>query len=290
MSNVNPIEAQYRKYKTRLVPFAYNIIGDSLAAEDVVQEILNTYFLNDHAHIQEPDKYLMRSVINRSINAKKSINVKKQQYIGQWLPVPVHTDEEIYRGIDKRHILDYSLLVLLEKLNPRERAVFILKESFDFEHGEIAEVLEITAENSRQLYKRGRQKLETGGLIKPSADKVTTDVTLKNLTEAILRADIENVKALLSAHVQSYSDGGDMKAARNIIVGRDHVSKFIKALWGKYFHPGTVVTSEKLNHSPALVFRLGDLIYRCILFDMHDGVIANVYIITNPSKLRALIK
>lgn len=290
MKTANPIEAQYREYRTHLVPYAYSIIGDSLAAEDVVQEILNSYFLNDHAHIQQPDKYLMRSVINRSINAKKSIRAKRQQYIGQWLPVPVHTDEEIYRGIDKRHILDYSLLVLLENLNPRERAVFILKESFDFEHAEIAEVLEITVENSRQLYKRGKQKLKTGDLIKSSADRITTNATLKKLTEAILQADIEQVKALLSAHVQSHSDGGDMKAARNIIVGRDHVSKFIKALWGKYFHPGTVVTSEKLNHSPALVFRLGDLIYRCIVFDIHDGVIANVYIITNPSKLRSLIK
>jgi RNA polymerase sigma-70 factor (ECF subfamily) len=289
MKNANSIEAQYRKYRTQLVPYAYNIIGDSLAAEDVVQEILNTYFLNDRAHIQDPDRYLMRSVINRSINAKKHISAKKQQYIGQWLPVPVHTDEDIYKGMDKQHILDYSLLVLLERLNPRERAVFILKESFDFEHSEIAEVLEITTEHSRQLYKRGRQKLESGGL-KPSPQNVKTDATVKKLTDAILRADVENVKALLAADVQSYSDGGDVKAARNIIVGGDHVSKFLKALYSKYFHPGTIVTSEELNHSPALVFRIGDLIYRCIMLDIHDGVIENVYIISNPSKLRSLVK
>jgi RNA polymerase sigma-70 factor (ECF subfamily) len=284
-----PIEAQYQKYKAQLVPYAYSIIGDSLAAEDVVQEILNTYFLNDHEHIQDPDRYLTRSVINRSINAKKSMQARKKQYIGQWLPVPIHTDESIYKEIDKRRILDYSLLVLLERLNPKERAVFILKESFDFEHSEIAEVLQITVENSRQLYKRARQKLESGGL-KASADKVTADATLKKLTEAILRADVENVKALLAAQVQSYSDGGDMKAAPNIIVGRDNVSKFLKALYGKYFHDGTVVTSEELNHGPALVFRLGNLIYRCVMFGVRDGVIENVYIMNNPAKLRALVK
>jgi RNA polymerase sigma factor (sigma-70 family) len=283
------LEAQYEKYKTKLVPFAYNIIGDSLAAEDVVQEILNTYFLNDRAHIQEPDKYLMRSVINRSINAKKSIQVTKKQYIGQWLPVPIHTDESIYRDIDRHRILDYSLLVLLEKLNPKERAVFILKESFDFEHSEIAEVLQISVENSRQLYKRARQKLESGGL-KASGDKVTADATIKKLTEAILRADVENVKALLAAHVQSYSDGGDMKAAPNIIVGAENVSKFLKALYGKYFHAGTVITLQELNHTPALVFRLGNIIYRCILFEVVNGAIENVYIIVNPAKLRGLTK
>src|SRR5688572_192754 len=285
----SPFEAQYQKYRAKLVPFAYNIIGDSLAAEDVVQEILNTYFLNNHDHIQDPNRYLMRSVINRSINAKKSIQVRKKQYIGQWLPVPIHTDESIYKEIDKRHILDYSLMVLLERLNAKERAVFILKESFDFEHSEIAEVLQITVENSRQLYKRARQKLESGGL-KAAGDKVTADTTVKKLTEAILRADIENVKALLAAQVQSYSDGGDMKAAPNIIVGRDNVSKFLKALYGKYFHAGTVVTSEELNYGPALVFRLGNLIYRCVMFDVRDGMIENVYIIVNPAKLRALVK
>lgn len=284
-----PIETQYRKYKAQLVPYAYNIIGDSLAAEDVVQEILNIYFLNPHDQIQNPDGYLMRSVINRSINAKKSIQVRKKQYIGQWLPVPIHTDESIYKEIDRRHILDYSLLVLLERLNPKERAVFILKESFDFEHSEIAEVLEITVENSRQLYKRGRQKLESGGL-KPAGDKVTVDATLKKLTEAILRADVENVKALLAEQVQSYSDGGDMKAAPNVIVGRDNVSKFLKALYGKYFHAGTVITVEELNHAPALVFSLGNLIYRCLLFDVRDSVIENVFIIVNPAKLRGLVK
>lgn len=283
-----PIQAQYQKYRTLLVPYAYNIIGDSLAAEDVVQEILNTYFLNDREHIMDPDRYLVRSVINRAINAKKSIRARKKHYIGQWLPVPVHTDESVYREIDKRRILDYSLLVLLERLNPKERAVFILKESFDFEHSEIAKVLEITVENSRQLYKRGKLKVESGGL-KASSNRVIVDATLKKLTEAILRADIESVKALLAAQVQSHSDGGDMKAARKIILGRANVSKFLKALYGKYFHPGSVVTYEELNHSPALVFRIGDLIYRCMLFDVRDGIIENVYIITNPAKLRSLV-
>ncbi|HEX5171854.1 MAG TPA: sigma-70 family RNA polymerase sigma factor [Cyclobacteriaceae bacterium] len=284
-----PTEAQYQKYKAQLIPYAYNIIGDSLAAEDVVQEILNTFFLDDHAHIQNPDGYLVKSVINRSINAKKSIRVRKKQYIGQWLPVPFHTDDSIYRDIDKRRILDYSLLVLLERLNPRERAVFILKESFDFEHSEIADVIQITVENSRQLYKRARKKLESGGL-RAAADKVSTDATLTKLTDAILRADVENVKALLAADVQSHSDGGNIKAAPNVIVGRDNVSKFLQALYGKYFHPDTVVTTEEFNHSPALIFRLGHSIYRCIMLDVRDNLIENVYIIVNPAKLRALGK
>ncbi len=137
MTNVDSNRNTVPKTQDATVSLRCNIIGDSLTAEDVVQEILNACFLNDRTHIEDPDRYLMRSVINRSINARKPIKARKQQHIGQWLPVPVHTDEEIYSGIDKHQILEYSLLMLLEKLNARERAVFILKESFNFDHGEI---------------------------------------------------------------------------------------------------------------------------------------------------------
>jgi RNA polymerase sigma factor (sigma-70 family) len=281
------MDQQYKKYRATLVPYAYNITGDLPAAEDVVHEVLNSYFMNDRKDIESPEKYLMRAVINRSINAKKSIDSMKRNYIGQWLPVPVNTEESIYKEIDKQSILDYSLLVLLEKLNPKERAVFILKESFDFDHRDIAEILDITAESSRQLYKRGREKLQS---VRRNLTPVRTaaNSTLKQLTEAILSADVESVKALLSADVQSYSDGGDIKAARNIIVGRDNVTKFLQALYGKYFHPDTVVTAEEFSLMPALIFRREGIVYRCVLFDIADGVIENVYILTNPLKLRAL--
>jgi RNA polymerase sigma factor (sigma-70 family) len=281
------LESVYQQYQAELFPYAYNIIGDSLAAEDVVQEILNFYFLNSNEHVQNQKSYLIRSVINRSINTKKSIQVDKK-YIGHWLPVPMHTEDNIYREIDKNPILNYSLLVLLERLNPKERAVFILKESFDFAHSEIAEVLGSTVENSRQLYKRARQKLELEEG-KSFNSKNKHDAILNQLTDAILNADIEKVKQLLSDNVQSLSDGGyTMRAAPNIINGKENVSRFLRAMYGKYYLEGSAATFEELNHSPAIVFRVNNVIYRCIIFDISDGVIENVYIIVNPDKLRAL--
>lgn len=280
------LEVKYTQFRTRLVPYAYSIIGDSMAAEDVVQEILNKYFLNPNSLVDNPDSYLLRSVINRAINARKSIQISKK-YIGHWLPVPVHTDERVYRDADKKQILDYSLLVLLERLNPKERAVFILKESFDFEHSEIAETLGTTVENSRQLYKRGREKLGSG-IRKTSGNADGDAVTVRKLTDAILDADVERVKALLAADVRSVSDGGEMKAAPNIILGRDNVTKFLKAVYGKYYHPDSRITFEELNHCPAVVYRIGDVIYRCLICETKAGVIENIYIIVNPAKLRGL--
>ncbi|HET6541319.1 MAG TPA: sigma factor-like helix-turn-helix DNA-binding protein, partial [Chryseolinea sp.] len=144
---------QLHHYQAMLLPFAYNVTGDFMAAEDIVQEVLNQHFLNSRDHIENPDHYLIRSVINRAINQKNLLRNKMEQYPGRWLPAPVVTEEGIYAGADRARILHYSLLVLLERLNAKERAVFILKETFDFTHEEIAEILNINTEHSRQLFK-----------------------------------------------------------------------------------------------------------------------------------------
>ncbi|NJM26961.1 MAG: sigma-70 family RNA polymerase sigma factor, partial [Bacteroidia bacterium] len=202
------VDSELRDYHRRLLPFAYNIVGDSQEAEDVVQEVLNHFFMADHSHVHDPVSYLTRSVINRSINARKRIQAQKQNYRGHWLPVPVATDEAVYADIDKARIVSYSLLLLLECLNPRERAVFILKESFDFAHDEIAALLDITPENARQLYKRAKLKLEPDkvNVVASRADQTTL---LRELTEAMIAADVNRIKQLLADDVLSVSDGGN---------------------------------------------------------------------------------
>src|SRR6266516_2557937 len=148
IADTKVVESQFAEFQSALLPFAYNILGDSMEARDVVQEILNHYFLSDTDHIQNPKAYLVRSVINKSITEKKRIQTEKKKYLGEWLPVPVNQEAGIYQLADRDRIINYSLLVLLERLNPKERAVFILVETFDFSHKEVAEVLNTTVENS----------------------------------------------------------------------------------------------------------------------------------------------
>src|SRR5690349_6478268 len=219
-----------QSWQAVLFPYSYNIIGDSQAAEDVVQEVLNNHFMNPVDTIQNQHGYLIRSVINRSINEKKKIQSKKIDYPGPWLPSPIVTDEHVYKAIDRNKILHYSLLVLLEHLNPKERAVFILKETFDFSHEEIAEWMEIEIDHSRQLLRRAKQKLE------PDMNTIRVPNTkaeeiISGLEEAILHADIEKVKQLLTAEVRTLSDGGPhTSASRNPIVGKENVFKLLKAI------------------------------------------------------------
>ncbi len=284
--SVKDISFRFDQQQSRLIPLAYNVLGDMQEARDVVQELLNHYFMSPTEHIENHDAYLTRSVINRAINAKKKIKVRRENYKGMWLPTPVLTEDDVYRSVDKRYILNYSLLVLLEHLTPRERAVFILKESFDYQHADIAAILELREDYCRQLFRRARKKLDTRRPVERRTE--TEDETIKELTGAIMQGNIERVKQLLSADVNSMSDGGNHRTAMNIIAGRDRVSRFLAAMYSKYFLSGSEVIHTTINHLPALVFHRSGEIYRCIVFETHKNTVKNVFIVVNPEKLSDL--
>ena len=143
------LEAQYEKYKTKLVPFAYNIVGDSLAAEDVVQEILNTYFLNDSAHIQEPDKYLMRSVINRARSRARRRG--RETAALSWV-APNPSVEDTYSSPD--------LLRLVAELPVQQRAAVYLVYWEDLAPVEAARVMGVRPGTLRRYLHDARHRLE----------------------------------------------------------------------------------------------------------------------------------
>lgn len=279
---------EFERYQSLLFPFAYNITGDYLASEDIVQEVLNNHLLTKNAEIQNPRHYLIRSVINRAINEKQLLRTRMEQYPGRWLPAPMITAETIYQAADREHIIQYSLLVLMEQLNPKERAVFILKETFDFTHEEIADALNIKPEHSRQLLKRSKEKIQEQERT-ATLDNNTRNL-LSELANAILTADIDKAKSLLANDVQCISDGGPtISASRNVLIGPDHVSKLLKAIYGKYLVPRTKTEFCEINHSPAILFSLNGQVYRCIVLHIVDGIVIKVFIILNPDKLKQLV-
>ena len=129
-----------------LFPYAYNILGSVEDAKDAVQDVLYKHFSDRQKTVEHEKAYLIKAVINQSINLKEKN--KRIQYGDEWLPEPIAT-EASDKATDLNDIAAYSLLILLEKLNPKERAVFILKEGFGYSHEDIAEVLSATVENSR---------------------------------------------------------------------------------------------------------------------------------------------
>jgi RNA polymerase sigma-70 factor (ECF subfamily) len=146
-------------------------------------------------------------------------------------------------------------------------------------------MLGTTIENSRQLYKRAKQKLEPDIHQSFTAENSGESI-LHQLTESILQADVERVKQLLSDDVKLVSDGGPKtSAARNIISGKEDAYKLLKAIYGKYFPEGSSLSFTTFNHRPAILYKKDHVVYRCILFEIVDGLINHVYIIVNPDKL-----
>jgi RNA polymerase sigma factor (sigma-70 family) len=271
-----------------LISYAYNILGSYEEAKDIVQDAYLKTLDTAFDDIENKKAYLIRTVINLSINQKKRQQKLVSQYPGEWLPEPVAT-ERADTAITKKEILSYSLMVLLEKLNTKQRAVFILKEAFDYDHKEIASVLDITEEYSRKIFSRAKQQLKEPDTFDSTA---IPNHYLDKYIDVISHADIERLEHLLKNDVVAVSDGGGkVAAASHPIYGRPHVIKFIMGVYQKFYSgEDTRIEKSIINHLPALLYYKDDKLSNCQIFDFEDGVVSHIYFIRNPDKLQSLEK
>ncbi len=269
-----------------LVTYAYNILGSFEDAKDVVQDAYVKIADTDFDHIENQKAYLVRTVINLSINQKNRQKKLIHQYPGTWLPEPVAT-EGADTKINRKEILSYSLMVLLEKLNAKQRAVFILKEAFDYNHKEIAEVLNITEENSRRIFSRAKNQLKASKIV----DSAQIDPNnLDQYIAVIYEADTKRLEQLLQNDIITVSDGGGKAtAATRPVSGKTDVIKFMIGINQK-FYSGENTRIEKchVNHQPALLYYVDNKLAICQVFDFENGHISRIYLIRNPDKLLSL--
>jgi RNA polymerase sigma factor (sigma-70 family) len=268
-----------------LFPYAYNILGSTEDARDVIQDVLSDYVTQHREGIRDEKNYLIRSVINRAINTKK----RKKRVIGQseiWLPEPVATDDAADRNLYLKDILSYSLMVLLEKLHATERAVFILKESFDYTHLEIAQVLSITEDHSRKLLSRAKAKLFKPG--SGTKDRDThTSVLLDRYLDAIRRRDTGQLESLLSEEVVHYADGGGkVQVVKKVSTGVAEVAELLIMAYHR-FQAQLTMRLIRVNHQTAFAFYNGDQLVVCQVFHVDkDGKIFQISSVLDPEKLR----
>ena len=270
-----------------LKTYAYNILGSYEDAKDVVQDAYLKFSNTDTRAIENKKAYLVRSVINLSINLKQRQKKLLQQYRGEWLPEPIAT-ETADTAIIRKEILSYSLMVLLEKLNAIKRAVFILKEAFEYEHKEIAEVLNITEENSRKIFSRARLDLKNA---KPADSRSTPDNYLNKYLEVIYNGDTGQLENLLQHDVTAISDGGGKaSAALQPISGKLKVTKYLLGIYTKFYRTTEEARIEQgsVNHHPALLYYHNNKLLTCQIFDFKNGNISRIWFIRNPDKLQSL--
>ena len=266
-----------------LITYAYNIIGSYEDSKDIVQDAY-VKFMHVDESIENKKAYLIRTVINLSINFKNRQKKLIHEYPGAWLPEPVAT-EKADAAINSKETLSYSLMVLLEKLNAKQRAVFILKEAFNYDHEEIAEVLGIAVENSRKTLSRAKEQLRSGDTVTP---KKFSSTYLDNYINVIHNTDMEALEKLLNEDIVLVSDGGGKVAASlKPVEGRQHVMKFLLGVYNKFYRSQRI---EKvfINHQPALLYFVDDVLTNCQIFSLSNGKIENIYFIRNPDKLKLL--
>ena len=267
-----------------LFPYAYNILGSAEDAKDVIQDALVKYISIDKKHIKNEIGYLVKSVVNQAINLKK----KRSRAITSevWLPEPISTDNAD-SNINKEEILSYSMLALIEKLTAKERAVFILKEAFDYSHREIADTLGLTIENSRKLLSRSRTKLEdnksTGSRI-PQKDSSLS----QHYVEAMKNGDVSALEQLLSEDIQLAADGGEsIKVVRELTSGITNTSRLLLYVYHAFL-AGLEIEFAAVNHQPAILYYQNGSLYNCQVYELEGQKIRRIFSIVDPNKLRLL--
>jgi RNA polymerase sigma-70 factor (ECF subfamily) len=278
-----------QQYMQVLFPYAYNILGSAEEARDAVQEVLVKHLAAPGTHITNPKNYLIRSVINLAITLKS--RQKKTLRPGEhWLPEPVATDDAADRDLHLDDVLSYSLLVLMERLDARERAVFILRESFDYTHAEIAGLLAITEAHSRKLLSRAR-----AGLFKPAPKRTAArDAHDRHALEGFLRAirqrDTQQLETLMAADIGFYADGGGkVPLAAGTCTGAAPVAALLMRVYHTYLASARLVYT-RINHQPALLSYVAGRLTACQVFDVHPerGTLLHINVVLDPEKLKSL--
>jgi RNA polymerase sigma-70 factor (ECF subfamily) len=277
--------ADFQTVRPRLFGIAYRMLGSATEAEDVVQDAWLRWQGTDRADVREPIAFLSTVTTRLALNAATSARARREQYTGPWVPEPVSTLDDPALGAERAEALDIAMLMLMERLDPLERAVYVLREAFEYPYAQIAEVLEISEANARQLGHRAKGHLaERTGRPAPKAEQRRL---LESFLQAAKAGDIAQLEQLLAEDVVAYADGGGVvTASPRPIEGRERVAKFLGA--GAKFLGDAQFELVELNGSPAMLITLEGEAPSLFFVDARDDRIQRLLVQRNPAKLGAL--
>ena len=278
-----------------LFSIAYRMLGSVAEAEDVVQDAFLRYqhaLVEQHAEIESPKAYLSAVMTRLAIDHLRSARVRRESYIGEWLPEPLLTDAsspDAPTHAEDADSLSMAFLLLLERLSPVERAVFLLHDVFDYGYDEVSSIVGKSEDNCRQLAVRARRHVEEH---KPrfEASRRQRERLATRFFDAVEEGDVDGLIELLAADVVVHGDGGGTSPSwRNPIYGRDKVVRLMLGLGRHSRKLGGSMRRAEINGQPGLLFLdpAGRLMH-VMTFDIADGVVQTMRGIINPDKLRHL--
>lgn len=275
------LSQNYLALRPYLLAVAYNMTGQVHEAEDIVQDAFEDLLTGSAAEIKSLKSYLTRIVINKSVDRVTRLKKERETYPGIWLPEPFLSQTENDVNAD---VLPYAFLHLLENLNPLERAVLILREAFNHDYEDIADVCGISVDNCRQILHRAKPKLKAR--VKPNADTAETDRMMQAFLQACLDQDTERLSQMLREDVQLYSDGGGKAtAARNILDGITDVGKFILGVARKTSSLWSGARTVFVNGEPGLLMADENGVYMVMMIKTTGDRIETIFTMRNPEKI-----
>jgi RNA polymerase sigma factor (sigma-70 family) len=279
--------------RPRLFGLAYRLLGSASDAEDMVQDAFLRWTAAGQDSVQDPTAWLTTVVVNLCRNRLASASARRERYVGTWLPEPVLTADGTLGPLEtaeQRDSVSLALLTLLEQLTPRERAVFVLRESFRYSYREIAPVVGVSEVGCRQLHRRARQRLgDPQTRFRPEPGQWRRMV--ERFLVAAGEGDVAGLERLLADDITYWSDGGGKApVARRPVTGGDRVARLFAKLIPKFaadpeFARGAEIRQAEVNGEPALLAWIGGVLFGVIVPEMADDRIAALRVMANPDRL-----
>lgn len=281
----------FETHRSKLFGIAYRMLGTIAEAEDAVQDTyLRWQQSNSKDVISNIEAYLVTTITRLCIDHLKSAKVNRENYVGTWLPEPLieqrnaQAESEPEAAQELAQTLSYAFMMLLEQLNPVERAVYILREAFDFRHDEIAKILGRSSADSRQLSRRARQRLRQN---EKRFEKTEEDqeALFARFLDAAAGNDLQPLFAFLAEDIALYSDGGGkVRAALRVLEGKARVIEFIERVLTQQ-DPASEISLCRVNGQPAIQQTLAGESTAIITCHFVEGKVAQLFIVRNPEKL-----
>ncbi|MGC4757892.1 RNA polymerase sigma-70 factor [Micromonospora trifolii] len=286
-------EQVFHSHRRLLFSVAYRILGSAADAEDAVQDAWISWSSADRSQVVDPKAYLARIVSNLALQRLRSARHHRETYLGPWLPEPVLTDGDAADAVTDAESVSMAMLVVLETLSPLERAVFVLREVFDFSHAEIAAAVERSEAAVRQTAHRAREHVR-GQRPRFTADRSQQRGVTERFLAASTGGDINTLLELLSPDVTLWTDGGGkVRQALRPIRGAGTVAAWFAAI-GTVTYQGVAphdmhAALVEINGGPGLVFSGAGRVVATVSFDIDaDCRITTIHNVANPDKLRAV--
>ncbi|MFI5716376.1 RNA polymerase sigma-70 factor [Nocardia sp. NPDC051750] len=278
----------FAEHRRLLFATAYHLLGSVADTEDILQDAWLKWNAVDPASVDRPKAYLVRTVTNLALNRLTSARTTRETYIGPWLPEPLLTTPTAAEETEMADTVSTAMLVVLETLNPTERAVFVLREVFGYSHTEIGDLLDRPEATVRQISHRARSHVRSR---RPrfGAD----DATRREVTEKFMAAchggNLPALLELLAPDVTLWNDGGGIvTAARRPLHGPDHVARWLLGVMTKPVSAGIRLESAVVNGELSIIGTIGEHRIGALTYDIHEGRIENIRFQVNPEKLNGL--